>query len=61
MTSEPGPLVNEVPAVTDRVSYFGTIVNAWDMPIADVGPVGHDKGEGGKYVMLPRGYDGEVS
>jgi hypothetical protein len=61
MTSEPGPLVIEVPAATDNVSYFGTIVNAWDVPIADVGPDGHDKGEGGKYLMLPPGYDGEMS
>lgn len=61
MTSQPGPLVIEVPAATDKVSYFGTIVNAWDAPIADVGPDGHDKGKGGKYVMLPPGYDGDLS
>lgn len=57
MTSAPGPLVIEVPAATDKVSYFGTIVNAWDVPIVDVGPDGHDKGQGGKYLMLPPGYD----
>ncbi|MTI02193.1 DUF1214 domain-containing protein [Roseibium sp. RKSG952] len=57
MTSEPGPLVIQVPAATDKVSYFGSIVNAWDTPIADVGPDGFDKGEGGKYLMLPPGYD----
>ncbi|WP_422377818.1 DUF1214 domain-containing protein [Roseibium sp.] len=61
MTSEPGPLVIEVPAATDKVSYFGTIVNAWDVPIVDVGPDGHDKGKGGKYLMLPPGYDGEMT
>ncbi len=61
MTSEPGPLVVEVPAATDKVSYFGTIVNAWDSPIEDVGPSGADKGEGGKYLLLPPGYDGEKS
>ncbi|WP_299356009.1 DUF1214 domain-containing protein [uncultured Shimia sp.] len=61
MTSEPGPLVVEVPAATDKVSYFGTIVNAWDTPIEDVGPSGADKGEGGKYLLLPPGYEGAKS
>lgn len=61
MTSAPGPLVIEVPAATEKVSYFGTIVNAWDAPIVDVGPDGHDKGEGGKYLMLPPDYDGAQS
>ncbi|MCR9087851.1 MAG: DUF1214 domain-containing protein [Rhodobacteraceae bacterium] len=57
MTSEPGPLVVEVPAATENVSYFGSIVNAWDVPIADVGPDGFDEGKGGKYLLLPPGYD----
>ncbi len=61
MTSEPGPIVIEVPAATDKVSYFGTIVNAWDVPIEDVGPSGADKGKGGKYLLLPPGYDGKRS
>ncbi|WP_425046515.1 DUF1214 domain-containing protein [Primorskyibacter sp. S87] len=61
MTSEPGPLVIEVPAATENVSYFGSIVNAWDVPITDVGPDGHDKGKGGKYLMLPPDYDGDMS
>lgn len=61
LTSEPGPIVVEVPAATDKVSYFGTIVNAWDQPIADVGPAGQDKGQGGKYLLLPPGYNGKKS
>ncbi|MEP2758876.1 MAG: DUF1214 domain-containing protein [Hyphomicrobiales bacterium] len=61
MTSKPGPLVIEVPPATDFVSYFGTIVNAWDQPIADVGPDGFDKGKGGKYLMIPPGYEGSRS
>ncbi|MEP3046597.1 MAG: DUF1214 domain-containing protein [Roseibium sp.] len=61
MTSEPGPLVIEVPPATENVSYFGTIVNAWDQPIADVGPDGFDKGKGGKYLMIPPGYVGSRS
>lgn len=61
MTSKSGPLVVEVPAATDKVSYFGTIVNAWDAPIEDVGPDGADEGKGGKYLLLPPGYEGAKS
>ena len=61
LTSEPGPIVIEVPAATDKVSYFGSIVNAWDQPIEDVGPAGADKGKGGKYLLLPPGYKGAKS
>jgi len=61
LTSEPGPVIVEVPAATDKVNYFGRIVNAWDQPIDDVGPSGRDEGSGGKYLMLPPGYDGEKS
>jgi hypothetical protein len=59
LSSESGPIVVEVPPATDKVSYFGTIVNAWDQPIEDVGPAGRDKGKGGKYLLLPPGYDGK--
>jgi len=55
-----GPLVVEVPAASDKVSFFGTFVDAWQTPIADVGPPGDDKGKGGKYLFLPPGYEGEV-
>ncbi len=61
MSTAKGPLVLEVPPATDKVSYFGTVVNAWDQPIEDVGPApGADKGKGGKYLFLPPGYEGEV-
>ena len=55
-----GPLVVEVPAATDKVGYFGTIVDAWDVPLIDVGTTGHDKGKGGKYLILPPDYKGET-
>ena len=61
LSSERGPLVIEVPPATDKVSYFGSILNAWAQPIDDVGPAGKDEGKGGKYVLLPPGYDGEKS
>ena len=55
-----GPLILEVPAVGEKVSYFGTIVNIWDQPLADVGPIGADKGEGGKYLFIPPGFEGKL-
>jgi len=60
MSTAKGPLVLEVPPASDKVSYFGTIVNAWDQPIEDVGPPGADKGKGAKYLLLPPGYEGDI-
>ena len=51
-----GPVVLEVPAKTDKMVLYGQIVDAWQATIAGVGPVGEDKGAGGKYVLLPPGY-----
>ena len=55
-----GPVVIEVPAATDKVSYFGSIVNAWQQPLEDIGPAGADKGKGGKYLILPPDYEGDI-
>ena len=60
LSVELGPLVLEVPAASEKVFYFGTIVNAWDQPIEDVGPPGADKGKGGKYLLVPPGYQGSL-
>ncbi len=60
LSCKKGPLVVEVPPANDKVGYFGTIVNTWDVPLIDVGTTGHDKGKGAKYLILPPGYDGEV-
>ena len=54
------PLVIEIPPAGEKVSFFGTLVDAWQTPLADVGPPGADKGKGGKYLFLPPGYDGKV-
>jgi hypothetical protein len=51
-----GPVVLEVPAKTDKAVLYGQIVDAWQATIADVGPSGADKGEGGKYLLVPPGY-----
>lgn len=55
-----GPVVLEVPAKTDKSVMYGQIVGAWQVSIADVGPTGADKGAGGKYLVLPPDYKGEV-
>jgi len=60
ISTEKGPLVVEVPAATDKVGYFGSIVNAWDVPLIDVGTTGTDKGKGGKYLILPPGHKGDT-
>jgi len=59
-STKAGPLVVEVPPASDKVSYFGTFVDAWQTPIADVGPPGDDKGKGARYLFLPPGYDGVI-
>jgi len=55
-----GPVVLEVPAKTSKAVLYGQVVDAWQVTIAGVGPVGEDKGAGGKYLFLPPGYKGTI-
>ncbi|MFO1068205.1 MAG: DUF1254 domain-containing protein [Geminicoccaceae bacterium] len=50
-----GPLVLEVPP-----KVLGTVNDLWFRWVIDVGITGPDRGEGGKYLLLPPGYAGEV-
>lgn len=50
-----GPMVLEVPPA-EGGALNGTIMNVWQMPLADVGLHGADQGAGGRYVLLPPGY-----
>ncbi|MFK7869650.1 MAG: DUF1254 domain-containing protein [Roseobacter sp.] len=50
-----GPTVVEVPK-----GALGALNDAYFRYVGDVGPAGEDKGEGGKYLILPQGYEGEV-
>ena len=50
-----GPLVVEIPP-----KVLGVINDFWYRWVADVGITGADKGEGGKYLILPPGYKGDV-
>ena len=54
-----GLVVIEIPPA-DTGSINGTIMNVWQTPLEDVGPAGVDKGEGGKYLVLPPGYKDNV-
>ena len=54
-TAETGPVVIETPK-----GGLGFAVDLFMRPLEDFGNLGPDKGEGGKYLFLPVGYDGEV-
>jgi hypothetical protein len=50
-----GPTVFEVPP-----GVMGPLDDHNFLFVTDIGPTGKDKGKGGKYLLLPPGYDGEV-
>lgn len=54
-----GPVVVEIPALTDA-GLTGTLIDAWNVPLADIGPQGEDKGRGGRYLLAPPDYKGET-
>src|SRR6476661_4972961 len=51
-TKDAGPMVLEIPPADSGV-INGTVMDAWQVPLEDVGPAGVDKGKGGKYLILP--------
>lgn len=55
-TKDAGPLVIDVPPAEGKSSFAGNIDNVFQMPLEDAGPYGADKGKGGKYLILPPGY-----
>ncbi len=40
-----GPMVLQVPAATKKVAFFGSAIDSWEVPIADIGPAGEDGGK----------------
>jgi hypothetical protein len=58
-TKDAGPMVLEIPPA-DEGSITGTVMDLWQSALEDVGPAGADKGQGGKYLMLPPGYKEQV-
>jgi hypothetical protein len=55
-TKQSGPVVVELPPAVPGASFYGTIEDAWYVPLTDIG----FEGKGGKYLVLPPGYDGNV-
>ena len=55
LDTKDGPLVLETPP-----NVLGVIDDHWFQYVTDFGRVGADKGQGGKYLLLPPGYEGEV-
>ena len=50
-----GPTVLEAPP-----KLAAMLDSMWDQPITDIGATGPDKGKGGKYLVLPPGYEGDL-
>ncbi len=50
-----GPTVIEIPP-----GMLGFLDDAWQRFVGNMGVTGPDKGKGGKYLVLPPGYKGEV-
>ena len=50
-----GPVVIESP-----MGAYGCIDDWWQRPITEIGPLGPDKGKGGKFLVLPPGYKGKT-
>jgi hypothetical protein len=59
-TVKDGPVVVEIPGSTEDVSLFGVMMDSWQRPVAEVGPAGADGGRGGKYLILPPNYQGDL-
>ena len=60
MTTKNGPVVLDIPPASERAMIFGSAVDIWEVPVADMGPAGSDQGQGGKYLLLPPDYEGDV-
>lgn len=59
-TVRDGPIVVEIPPSTLDVGIFGTLLDAWQRPIDDVGAMGRDRGRGARYLLVPEGYTGPL-
>ncbi|HEY4090499.1 MAG TPA: DUF1214 domain-containing protein [Luteibacter sp.] len=58
-TQRDGPIVLEVPPAVGA-GLYGQLCDMWDVPLNIVGPGGDDKGQGGKYLILPPDVDVET-
>jgi hypothetical protein len=60
LSTREGPAVLDIPPASERTAIFGSAVDVFQVPVADIGPAGADEGRGGRYLFLPPGYDGEI-
>ena len=58
-TRDVGPVVLEIPPA-DTGQIVGSVDDCWQTAIQDVGTAGVDKGEGGRYLILPPDHDDDV-
>jgi hypothetical protein len=58
-TKDVGPVVLEIPPA-EGGEITGSVDDAWQNALEDVGPAGADRGKGGKYLILPPGYKGKA-
>lgn len=55
-TKKDGPVVVEIPPAVPGAEFYGTIEDAWYVPLVDIG----FEGKGGKYLVLPPDYKDPV-
>lgn len=60
LNTKDGPVILDVPPATERTAIFGSAIDVWQVPVADIGPAGMDQGKGGRYLFLPPGHKGDV-
>lgn len=54
-----GPVVFVMPP-SGKLSVYGNLQDAWQIPVEDFGPAGIDEGKGGTFLLTPPGYAGPV-
>ena len=54
-----GPVVLEIPPA-EGGSITGSVDDCWQTALEDVGPAGVDRGRGGRYLITPPGYAGNI-
>ena len=60
LTTKDGPVILDIPPATARTAIFGSAIDVWQVPIADIGPAGTDAGKGGRYLFIPPDYQGDI-
>lgn len=58
-TREVGPVVLEIPPA-EGGTLDGSVMNAWKVTIEDIDSAGADPAHGGRYLVLPPDFDGDV-